>query len=242
MVERAFDKEERLKDRGNMIRSWKWCPEMRSGQRWQRGRWTRGDGDEWMQRLGRARKIDLKRMFNDAKRCWNDKDTKGTFCEIKWGGDEVKYNDKVVDRERGDQSGRSWCRSKGTKEDYSWWKYRATKINGSWDIAWSLSNCPKTTKTLISPEPLNVIGRLRARFKAMIKEIKRWNRHDDVRRNDWERAFAKAAVLGEWWWTDMVTEETWELAWKCFREIEDDEGQAENELKEGEICRKAQMW
>ena len=43
-MERAFDKEERLKDQGNMIRSWKWCPEMGSDQRWQRRRWTRGDG------------------------------------------------------------------------------------------------------------------------------------------------------------------------------------------------------
>jgi hypothetical protein len=31
------------------------------------------------------------------------------------------------------------------------------------------------------------------------------------------------------------------LAWRCFREVEDNKGQAENELKESEICRKAEV-
>lgn len=144
----------------------KWSPEMRSDQRWWRGRWTQGDSGEWMQRLERDRKLDLKRMFNDEKRCWNDEDTMRNFCCIKCGGDEVEYKDKVVNRECAGQTGRSRCPLKGTMKDYSWWKYCATKINGSWDIAWSISNCPKTTKTPISPQPRDGIGRLSTRFDA----------------------------------------------------------------------------
>ena len=181
---------------------------MRGDQRWWRRRWTQGDSGEWMQWLERARKLDMKRMFNDAKRCWDDDDTMGTFCCIKWGGDEVEYKDKVVDRECGGQTGRSWCRLKGTKEAYSWWKYRATKMNGPWDIAWSISSCPKTIKAPISPQPRDGIGRLSTRSEATMDASNLRRFRSDTREDDWDRTITMMGVAVEWWQTGMPSGET----------------------------------